>query len=248
MDTNRGYKHKTNYECNTKIAMKNRPPKPTQDTKDTTPLFNIYMNYSLQKNIQKAIKVIQKQGKSDINKTPIHTQTHHMLYRILQISHLRKKEKKNTTQKTNKTPILLNTKRKIPSYNYHNKKAILISGNIERNPGPKFTLLLNHPQIHQEKHNTYFYKNTTQIKIEYEHIFILCKPYLNHIHIENTDPHLKQFCINNQHYPHNHLFYAILIILAPTPIQCNQLISKKSTRWTSILLNKIINNPTALPT
>jgi hypothetical protein len=68
------------------------------------------------------------------------------------------------------------------------------------------------------------------------------------MHIENTNPHLKQFCINNQQYPHNHLFYAILITLAPTPTQCDQLISENSTWWTLILLNKIINNPTPLPT
>jgi hypothetical protein len=144
--------------------------------------------------------------------------------------------------------ILFITKIKIPNYTFHNKKLILRCGDIEKNPGPKFTLLLNHPQIHQEKHNTYFYKNTTQIKIEYIHIFELFKPYLNHTHIENTNPHLNQFCINNQQCPHNHLFYAILIILAPTPTQCNQLIRENSIRGTLILLNKITNNPIPLPT
>ena len=61
-------------------------------------------------------------------------------------------------------------------------------------------------------------------------------------------PTLKQFCTNNQQCPHNHLFYAILITLAHTPIQCNRLISEKSTNWKLILLNKINNNPTSLPT
>jgi hypothetical protein len=130
----------------------------------------------------------------------------------------------------NNTNIQQNTRKKSPSYTFDNKKAILKCGNIERNPGPKFTLLLDHPQIHQEKQNTYFYKNTTQIKIEYEHIFELFKPYLKHTHIENTNPHLKQFCINNQQCPHNHLFYAIIIILAPTPTQSNLLIRENSTR------------------
>jgi hypothetical protein len=117
-----------------------------------------------------------------------------------------------------------------PSYTFHNKKAKLICGDIERTPNPKFTLLLNHPQIHQEKHKTYFYKNITQLKTEYKHIFRIFKPYLDHTHIENTNPHLKQFCINNQQCPHNHLFYAILLTLAPTPTQCNKLISENSTR------------------
>ena len=114
--------------------------------------------------------------------------------------------------------ILFTTKRKTLSYTFHNKKLILRCGDIEKNPGPKFTLLLNYPQIYQEKHNIYFYKNTTQIKIEYIHIFELFKPYLIHTHIENTNPHLKQLCTKNQQCPHNHLFYAILITLAPTPI------------------------------
>jgi hypothetical protein len=144
--------------------------------------------------------------------------------------------------------ILPTTTRKTPGYTFFNKILFLRCGDIEKNPGPKFTLLLNHPQIQQEKYNTYFYKNTTQIKIEYIHIFELFKPYLTHTHIENTNPHLKQFCINNQQYPHNHLFYAILITLAPTPTQCNQLISENFTRWTLILLKKKTNNPTPLPT
>jgi hypothetical protein len=73
--------------------------------------------------------------------------------------------------------IIPNTK--IPNYTYQNKKLLLRCGDIERNLGPKFTLLLNHPQSHQVKHKTYFYKNTTQIKIEYAHIFESFEPYLN---------------------------------------------------------------------
>jgi hypothetical protein len=169
------------------------------------------------------------------------------------------KQKEKTTKKnhhhsfitthSNKTQNNMEAKNHIPNKQTPNKSThllLLTCGDIERNPGPKLNLLLNHPQIHQEKHNTYFYKNTTQIKIEYEHIFETFKPYLNHTHTENTNPHLKQFCINHQQYPHNHLFYAILITLACTPTQCNQLISENSTHWTSILLNKITNNLTPI--
>jgi hypothetical protein len=141
----------------------------------------------------------------------------------------------------------LETVTHIPHKQSPNKSThllLLICGDVEKNPDPKLNLLLNHPQIHQEKHNIYFYKNTIQIKIEYEHILELFKPYLNHTHTENTNPYLKQFCINNQQHLHNYIFYAILITLAPTPTQCNQLISKNSTHWTLTLLNKIINNPT----
>jgi hypothetical protein len=139
----------------------------------------------------------------------------------------------------------LETVTHIPHKQSPNKSThllLLICGDVEKNPDPKLNLLLNHPQIHQEKHNIYFYKNTIQIKIEYEHILELFKPYLNHTHTENTNPYLKQFCINNQQHLHNYIFYAILITLAPTPTQCNQLISKNSTHWTLTLLNKIINS------
>jgi hypothetical protein len=107
---------------------------------------------------------------------------------------------------------------KIPNYTYQNKKLLLRCGDIEHNPGPKFNLLLNHPQSHQVKHKTYFYKNTTQIKIEYAHIFESFEPYLNQTLTNTINQQLTQFCMNNHHCPKNQLFYAILITLVPTPI------------------------------
>jgi hypothetical protein len=119
------------------------------------------------------------------------------------------RQKEKTTPK--KTSTLLNTRRRIPIYTFHEKKSTLTYGDIERILGPKLTLLLNH----QEKHIVYFYKNTIQIKIVYKHISVLFKPYLNHTKINNTNPHLSQFCRNYQHCPHSHLLYEILITIAP---------------------------------
>jgi hypothetical protein len=93
---------------------------------------------------------------------------------------IKKNTKKNTKKYIKKPPTLLNTKSRILKYTFHDKKSILSCGDIENNPDPKFTLLLNHPQDHLEKHKTYFYKITTQIKNEYIHIFELFKLYLNH--------------------------------------------------------------------
>jgi hypothetical protein len=73
------------------------------------------------------------------------------------------------------------------NYNYYNKKALLKCGEIESNTGPRYTLLLNHPQIHHERQKTYFYNKTTQIKPEYNHIFVLFEPYLNHIQTTNIN-------------------------------------------------------------
>jgi hypothetical protein len=125
---------------------------------------------------------------------------------------------------------------KIPNYTYLNTKSLLKCGDIESNPGPRFTLLLNHPQIHLEKQKTYFYNKTIQIKPEYKHIFETFIPYLNHTQTININPHLKQFCMNNNHCPASYLFYAILITLVPTPTPCNQLIGENSTQWTTKLI------------
>jgi hypothetical protein len=98
--------------------------------------------------------------------------------------------KKTTQNKSNKyqhllkliTPLktITQTKRKIPTYTFNNKKMLLKCGDIERNPGPRINLLVNHPQIHHERQKADFYNKTIQIKPEYNHIFELFKPYLNY--------------------------------------------------------------------
>jgi hypothetical protein len=138
-------------------------------------------------------------------------------------------------------------RRTIHNKSYHNNTLLLRCGDIESNQEPKLPLLLNHPQSHQEKHKTYFYKNTTQINIEYAHIFESFEPYLNQIQTNTTNQQLTQFCMNNHHCPKNHLFYAILITLAPTSTQCNQLIGENSTQWTTNLIRKLTNNTNPLP-
>jgi hypothetical protein len=140
-----------------------------------------------------------------------------------------------------------NRKNKTPNYTFHNKKTLLKCGDIESNLGPKPTSLYNHPQEHREKQKTYFFNKTIQIKPKYKHILELFKPYLNHTQITNTNPHLTQFCRNNNHYIENYLFYALLITLAPTPVQCNQLIAENSTQWTENLIKNLIECPNPLP-
>jgi hypothetical protein len=53
--------------------------------------------------------------------------------------------------------------------------------------------------------------------------------------------------MNNHHCPKNQLFYAILITLAPTSTQCNQLIGENCTQWTTNLIRKLTNNTNPLP-
>jgi hypothetical protein len=135
-----------------------------------------------------------------------------------------------------------------PTYTFHNKKTLLKCGDIESNPGPRPTLLSNHPQIHLEKQKTYFYNKTTQIKPEYSHILEIFKPYFYHTQTIKINPHLIQFCRNHNHCPKNYIFYAILITLAPTPTQCNQLIVENSIQWTTSLIRKLLEWPNPMPT
>jgi hypothetical protein len=141
------------------------------------------------------------------------------------------------------------TKRKaIPPYAFFNKKTLLKCSDIESNPGPGFNFLTNHPQIHHDKQKTYFFNKTTQIKPEYHHIFELFKPCLNHPISINTNQQLIQFCTNNNQCPQSYLFYAILITLAPTPEQNNQLIAENSTQWTINLIKNLTECPHQIPT
>jgi hypothetical protein len=126
-------------------------------------------------------------------------------------------------------------------YTFHNKTTLIKCGDIEGNLGPRPTILLNHPQEHLEKQKTYFFPQNHPNKARIQ-------PYLNYIQTNNINPHLTQFCRNNTHCPENYLFYAILITLASTPTQCNQLIAKTSTQWTINLIKDLIEHPNLPPT
>jgi hypothetical protein len=54
--------------------------------------------------------------------------------------------------------------------------------------------------------------------------------------------------MNNDLCLESYLFYAILITLAPTPTQSNNLIVENSTQWTISLINKLLEIPNPLPT
>jgi hypothetical protein len=56
------------------------------------------------------------------------------------------------------------------TYTHPTKLLILLGGNNETNPGPTKNILQKHLQTHHDKHNTYFYKNTIQLKNEYNHL------------------------------------------------------------------------------
>jgi hypothetical protein len=110
------------------------------------------------------------------------------------------------------------------SYTYHNKLLLLLSKDIKNNLGSIMNILQNHPQMHHDKYKTYFYKNTIQLKDEYQHLFEPFIPYSNQTN-NNTHPHYAQFCILNNHCPQLNLLYASVFALATTPIQCKIVIT-----------------------
>jgi hypothetical protein len=110
------------------------------------------------------------------------------------------------------------------SYTYRNKISLLLSGDIETNPGPIMNILQNHPQTHHDKHKTYFYKNTVQLKDEHQHLFEPFIPYFNQTN-NNTHSHYTQFFILNNQCPQLCLFYASVITLTTTPNQCEIVIT-----------------------
>jgi hypothetical protein len=147
-----------------------------------------------------------------------------------------------------KIKMVTKAKNITPNYTFYNKKTLIKSGDIESNPKPRFTLLLNHPQVHLERQKMYFYIKTTQIKPKSNHILELFKPYFNYTQTININQHLTQYCMNNNHCPKSYLFYSILITLAPTPTQSNHLIAENSTQWTTNLIKNLIECPNPLPT
>jgi hypothetical protein len=165
---------KTKKNNNTKTKQKRTTTTTIKITKNMYPTHYLqkYKHPPLSPN-QKTIKVFLILPSK--NNPPKTTPTNNPTNPKKQYTPLQNKNKK----KYQKSTIL---QKKTPYYTFYNKESILISGDIERNPGPKFTLLLNHPQNHQEKYNTYFYKNTIQLKIKYEHIFELFKPYFKVLH------------------------------------------------------------------
>jgi hypothetical protein len=103
-------------------------------------------------------------------------------------------------------------------------------------------ILQNHPQTHHDKHKIYFYKNTIQLKNEYQHLFEPFIPYFNQTD-NNINPHYTQFCTLNRQYPQLYLFYASIITLATTPSQCEIVITLNTIQWTNNIIRKLTQLP-----
>jgi hypothetical protein len=234
----------------TNLKLKNNLPKKTHNMrynqiKIITMAQHTRLKSHTQPKTHKTIHPLHTHHKTQTSK--INTQKNKSTHTYIEKYNLTTTTKNPITYKIRIKEITQNNN-KIPHYTFYNKIIRLKCGDIESNPGPRHTLLLNHSQIHQERQKTYFFNKTTQIKPEYIHIFELFKPYLNHMQNININQHLTQFCTNNTHCPSSYLFYTILITLARTPTQRNQLIVENSTQWTINLIKNLTESPNPPPT
>jgi hypothetical protein len=149
-----------------------------------------------------AIKITKQPHKIKTKTTTTKTPKNHQRQKTYHHKNTLASKRKKEIIKRNRITTQAHNKPTYYKYNYYNKKALLKCGDIESNPGPRYTPLLNHPQIHHERQKTYFYNKTTQIKSEYNHIFELFEPYLKHTQTTNTNHHHK-----HQHKPSNTVLY-----------------------------------------
>ena len=121
----------------------------------------------------------------------------------------------------------------IPPYLVSTLLFILLSGDIETNPGPIPHFLQHHPNDHKIRHRTYFTSNTIQLKLEYQHISLSFAPYLddthpNHPATQQTHPFLYRFTIQHNQYTQPLLLYTLIVTISPLPTRCNLLLFQPS--------------------
>ena len=110
-------------------------------------------------------------------------------------------------------------------YTWNNSKIIILSGDIQPNPGPISNITKNLPLEYQHRIKQYFLLNTTSLKPRYAHLEKLFTPYLMHgpqnttshelTHLQKHKPTLSKNPIHLQ-------TYILITIYNHTPQICNQ--------------------------
>jgi outer membrane protein OmpA-like peptidoglycan-associated protein len=131
----------------------------------------------------------------------------------------------------------------------HYKIIILLSGDIETNPGPMPNILKRHPTSHKKNAKIYFIPNTIRLQPEYRHIAQTFAPLLKTTHIlhqihNTTHPNIAQYIQQQNTHPPTHILYALVITTHPNIDKCNQLLNPQSQNiitWTNTLLQTLSN-------
>ena len=108
-----------------------------------------------------------------------------------------------------------------PPKTTHHHKLIILSGDIETNPGPMPNIFINHPKKHKRLAKIYFIKNTIKLQPEYMHLAKTYAPFFTtthptHIEHSTNYPHIHQYI--QQILPQNppsHIIYALITTLHP---------------------------------
>ena len=134
----------------------------------------------------------------------------------------------------------------IQHYIWNNSKIILLSGDIESNPGPLSHIIKNLPQEYAQRQKLYFEPNTLTLKPHYAHLEELFKPYLTHTipnPNQNDLAHLRNHMTHLANYQPHHLLYAIIISYSPIPHVCNQQMSENLDPRCLTILRELSNLP-----
>ena len=126
---------------------------------------------------------------------------------------------------------------------------ILLSGDIETNPGPMPNILQMHPPTHKNRNKIYFIECTIKLQPEYQHLAKQFSPIINLTHPKHQDtiieyPHLSRYIYQNQHHPPPRMLYALITTISPVIRTCNHiLIQTRIPDWTTIILECMASLP-----
>jgi hypothetical protein len=137
------------------------------------------------------------------------------------------------------------------SYTFPTQLLLLLSGDIETNPGPMPNILQTHPATHRNRCKCYFIECTIKLQLEYQHLAKQFSPIINitHPHHQNASakyPYLYSYIHRNQHHPPPRILYALITTISPLIDTCNHiLIQPPVPDWTTNVLERMasLQNP-----
>ena len=131
-------------------------------------------------------------------------------------------------------------------YTWNNTKNLLLSGDIQPNPGPLSYITRNLPHEFIQRQKQYFIHNTTSLQPRYAHLENIFAPHL--IYDTQSTPHQELTAIQRHKltlskHPLHLQIYALIITYSPIPQECNQHMTNGIDPRCLNILRKIQNLP-----
>ena len=123
---------------------------------------------------------------------------------------------------------------------------MLLSGDIQTNPGPSPHILKNLPKEYTQRQQQHFTHNSITLKVQYAHLEGLFNPYITQTTTppQNQDlPHIRHHSLTLSKYPTHHLLYTFIIVYSPIPDTCNQLMTNDLDPRCLVILQRLHNTP-----